>query len=169
MTSSQFLRFTTRVVSIFLLTLASSIAIAQVCTPPANKNTNFIGNAYYPGSGQAAAGQKVVNVGTVRALEGGTGPDGSAWAQTTTAIAAGDLLFIIQMQDATISNADNDTYGMVWRAGSDREPMISATSDVTSSASWLRSAAAPSPCATTCNTTTTPQARQQRKRGARSK
>jgi fimbrial isopeptide formation D2 family protein len=111
MNSSQFLRFTTRVVSIFLLTLASSIAIAQVCTPPANKNTNFIGNAYYPGSGQAAAGQKVLSVGTVRALQGGTGPDGSAWAQTTTTIAAGDLLFIIQMQDATISNTDDDTYG----------------------------------------------------------
>jgi fimbrial isopeptide formation D2 family protein len=90
--------------------IVSGTAIAQVCTPPANKNTNFIGNSYFPGSGTAAAGQKTLTVGTVRALQGGTPPSGS-WAQTTTAIAAGDLLFIIQMQDATIVNNDDDTYG----------------------------------------------------------
>jgi fimbrial isopeptide formation D2 family protein len=110
MTEGQFFRMATRAMAGLLLTLFSSIAIAQVCTPPANKNTNFVGNAYYPGTGTATAGTRTVTVGTVRALEGGAAPTGT-YAQSTNAIAANDLVFIIQMQDATLVNANDDTYG----------------------------------------------------------
>jgi fimbrial isopeptide formation D2 family protein len=110
MTSSHFYRLLVRALAVFGFGLASSIAIAQVCTPPANKNTNFVGNSYFPGVGQATAGQKVITVGTNRALEGGTPPTGS-WAQSVSALAANDLVYIIQMQDASIVNANDDTYG----------------------------------------------------------
>ncbi len=54
-------------------------------------------NTYYPGSATTAAGSTSISVGS---------PSGSA-----TAIAAGDLLLVIQMQDAEINSTNSDAYG----------------------------------------------------------
>jgi len=54
-------------------------------------------NTYYPGSATAAAGSTSTSVGS---------PSGSA-----TAIAAGDLLLVIQMQDAEIDSNNDERYG----------------------------------------------------------
>ena len=54
-------------------------------------------NTYYPGSATAAAGSTSISVGS---------PSGSA-----TAIAAGDLLLVIQMQDAEIDSNNDERYG----------------------------------------------------------
>src|SRR3990170_3398227 len=54
-------------------------------------------NTYYPGSATAAAGLTSISVGS---------PSGSA-----TAIAAGDLLLVIQMPDAEIDSTNSDAYG----------------------------------------------------------
>jgi uncharacterized repeat protein (TIGR01451 family) len=54
-------------------------------------------NTYYPGVGTAAAGATTITVGT---------PTGAA-----NTIAAGDLLLVIQMQDATIDTRNTSRYG----------------------------------------------------------
>src|SRR6202790_356516 len=54
-------------------------------------------NTYYPGTANVAAGAKSIPVGA---------PTGAG-----TAIANGDLLLVIQMQDATINTSNNVTYG----------------------------------------------------------
>lgn len=53
-------------------------------------------NTYYPGVGTASAGATSISVGTPTA---------------GTTIAAGDLLLVIQMQDATINSTNTDAYG----------------------------------------------------------
>ena len=55
-------------------------------------------NTYYPGTANAAAGQTVVTVGTLVPA-------------TATALAAGDLVAIVQMQGADIAHVNDDTYG----------------------------------------------------------
>jgi fimbrial isopeptide formation D2 family protein/uncharacterized repeat protein (TIGR01451 family) len=54
-------------------------------------------NTYYPGAASASAGSTSISIGT---------PVGSA-----TAIASGDLLLVIQMQDAAINSTNSDSYG----------------------------------------------------------
>ena len=54
-------------------------------------------NTYYPGSATAAAGSTSISIGS---------PSGSA-----TPIAAGDLLLVIQMQDAEIDSNNDERYG----------------------------------------------------------
>lgn len=77
-------------------------ARAQACNDslPTGNLAGVI-NTYYPGVGTAAAGATVVNVDTT-AIRG---------ASTTPNIVAGDMLLVIQMQDADF-NQDNDSdYG----------------------------------------------------------
>src|SRR5438128_9329622 len=54
-------------------------------------------NTYYPGTATANAGATSISVGTSR---------GAA-----TAISSGDLLLVIQMQDAAINSSNNSRYG----------------------------------------------------------
>ncbi|HEY4229526.1 MAG TPA: isopeptide-forming domain-containing fimbrial protein, partial [Thermoanaerobaculia bacterium] len=54
-------------------------------------------NTYYPGTANAAAGATLIHVGASR---------GSA-----TGITAGDLLLVIQMQDAAINSSNTSSYG----------------------------------------------------------
>ena len=61
-------------------------------------------NTYYPGSASAASGATSISVGT---------PVGSA-----TAIASGDLLLVMQMQDAAINATNSTSYGDGSGAGS---------------------------------------------------
>ncbi|MBA4372834.1 MAG: hypothetical protein C0402_08205 [Thermodesulfovibrio sp.] len=63
-------------------------------------------NTYYPGNGNPAAGATSIPVGALDARGSGT------------AISAGDLLLVIQMQDADINASNNATYGDGQNAGS---------------------------------------------------
>ncbi len=77
--------------------LAPSPAGAQTCGLPAGGTLTGIVNSYYPGVGTAAAGATSISVGTRR---------GSA-----TNIASGDVLLVIQMQDADINSNNSTAYG----------------------------------------------------------
>ena len=74
---------------------------AQVCAAPGKDGVSFSRNTYFPGSGTANAGTNVVNFGAARA-------DANA---ASTAFVAGDLAFVIQMQDALVNNTNTDAYG----------------------------------------------------------
>ncbi len=84
-----------------LIVLSGASVQAQVCSNPGHDGPSYSSNAYFPGTGTAAAGQKVVTVGTIRS-------DANA---SSTALAAGDQVFIIQMQDALINNSNSISYG----------------------------------------------------------
>ena len=85
-------------------TTTTTVAAANTCpTPgkagtPAGPITGAV-NTYFPGSGTAAAGSTSITLGARNA-------SGSA-----TPIAVGDLVLIIQMQDAAINTTDTDAYG----------------------------------------------------------
>ena len=75
---------------------------AGVCGTPGKDGptTTLTGvvNTYYPGSANVTAGATSIPVGAAR---GGGGP----------AIAAGDLLLVVQMQGADINSTNDETYG----------------------------------------------------------
>src|SRR6202521_2851987 len=79
-----------------------AIAIAQGCVTPGSDGPNAtltgVVNTYYPATAGAAAGATSISVNAPLA---GGGP----------AIAAGDLLLVIQMQDADINGANSNAYG----------------------------------------------------------
>ena len=87
---------------IVLFLLAAPISIqAQVCANPGKDGPggtlSGVINTYYPGTANANAGATSISIGT---------PSGS-----TTAIATGDLLLVIQMQDAAIDSTNTSSYG----------------------------------------------------------
>jgi uncharacterized repeat protein (TIGR01451 family) len=88
------------VVFLLSLLLFSGSASAASCGTPGKDGvgtpTNVV-NTYYPGTALASAGQKSITVGA---------SSGSA-----TTISAGDLLLIIQMQDADIQYTNDNNYG----------------------------------------------------------
>ncbi len=74
--------------------------VAQVCAVPGNDGPATLSgviNTYYPGTANASAGATSISIGT---------PTGSL-----TPIATGDLLLVIQMQDAAINSTNSDSYG----------------------------------------------------------
>lgn len=87
-------------------TLWGSMALAQVCASPGlNAGTTSISgvvNSYYPGtSANLAIGSTSIPIGAIDTAGGGSG----------TAIAAGDLLIVMQMQGAEIDFSNSDCYG----------------------------------------------------------
>ncbi len=82
------------------LSLSSALA-AGLCATPGGSGAGGtlagIVNTYYPGVGTAAAGANSIDVG---APAGGAGP-----------IAQGDLLLVIQMQDADFDATNSNSYG----------------------------------------------------------
>jgi hypothetical protein len=82
-------------------TTTTAVAAANTCPTPGKDGAGgtLAGtiNTYYPGSGAAAAGSTALTLGASRGA--------------TTPIAAGDLLLIIQMQDAAINTTNTDAYG----------------------------------------------------------
>jgi uncharacterized repeat protein (TIGR01451 family) len=81
--------------------LYSSSVMAQVCAPTTSLVTapvNGVVNTYYQGNGNLAVGASSLLLG---AIGGGA----------TTAFAIGDLMLVIQMQDASINTTNNSTYG----------------------------------------------------------
>src|SRR5262249_17994678 len=73
-----------------------------VCATPGASGTGStitgVVNTYYPAPANAGAGATTITVGTARGA-------------TTTPIAAGDLLLVIQMQDSTINTSNDNNYG----------------------------------------------------------
>lgn len=77
---------------------------AGVCAVPGKDGIGTISgivNTYYAGSGTAAAGSSSLTLGAIRT---GTGIP-------TTPLAPGDLVLIVQMQNATINSTNTDSYG----------------------------------------------------------
>jgi LPXTG-site transpeptidase (sortase) family protein len=78
------------------------VAAAHGCVTPGNDGPNAaltgVVNTYYPGTASAGAGATTISV-------------GARIPGATPAIAAGDLLLVIQMQDADISGTNAVTYG----------------------------------------------------------
>ncbi len=89
--------------TVFLATvLLTGPLLAQVCAPPASLVTapaSGMVNNYYEGNGNLAVGATTLTLGT-RDTRG-----------RSDAIAVGDLLMLIQMQDAAINSANNSNYG----------------------------------------------------------
>ncbi|MGM9321795.1 hypothetical protein [Deinococcus aquaticus] len=85
------------------LCLLPPLAAAQAatCALPGRDGPVYTSNSYYPGSGTATAAGRTVNLGTLR-----SGADAA-----TVAIAPGDLVFIIQMQDGVINTSNSVAYG----------------------------------------------------------
>ncbi|MBX3673920.1 MAG: DUF11 domain-containing protein [Burkholderiales bacterium] len=81
---------------------ATAPALAQVCAAPGVTGTASVTgvvNTYYASTGSAFAGSSSIPV---------SGPDGRGAA---TPIAAGDLLLVVQVQDAAIDSTNTATYG----------------------------------------------------------
>ncbi len=89
---------------LFCFALHSSPASALVCAVPGSSgpgSVTGIVNSYYPGRSNsvASSGSTSIPVGTL---------DGRG---SSTAIAAGDLLLVIQIQDAAINSSNSSSYG----------------------------------------------------------
>lgn len=83
-----------------LLALMAWPVYANWCAAPGRNGTATLSgvlNTYFPGAASAAAGATTISIGPA------TG--------AAQAIAAGDLLLVIQMQDATINSSNNSRYG----------------------------------------------------------
>ncbi|HLE62390.1 MAG TPA: hypothetical protein VI750_04580, partial [Pyrinomonadaceae bacterium] len=94
-------RSPTLVVLLLWLLLSSVSVNGQVCGNPGKDGPggtlSGIINTYYPGTANAGSGSTSISIGT---------PTGSL-----TPIASGDLLLVIQMQDAGINSTNTDSYG----------------------------------------------------------
>ncbi len=94
--------FSSVFVFVFCLFMQANVS-AQVCTAQPGftgpGTVPAIPNTYYPGSGTVSAGSKVIGLGALN-------PSGS-----TIPVAAGDLVLIVQMQDASFNNSNSASYG----------------------------------------------------------
>lgn len=102
------LKAATRTVALFALAFGfgfgfSGALWAQVasCSVPGKDGATYTAPSYYPGNATAASGQRNVTLGALMvATDAGT-----------TAIAVGDLVMVIQMQDAQYNNGDSIAFG----------------------------------------------------------
>ncbi|HEY6802038.1 MAG TPA: hypothetical protein VI306_00535 [Pyrinomonadaceae bacterium] len=88
-------------IAVFVFFSATPLLHAQVCATagkdgPGGTLSGVI-NTYYPGVASASAGSTSISIGA---------PTGAA-----TSITTGDLLLVIQMQDAAINSSNSDSYG----------------------------------------------------------
>jgi uncharacterized repeat protein (TIGR01451 family) len=82
--------------------LLPGLAFAQICATPGRDGPGTISgvvDTYYPTSGSVSAGATNITLGAASA------------AGAQVAIAPGDLVLVIQMQDATINSSNNSNYG----------------------------------------------------------
>ena len=89
---------------LFLLIINSLLVFSQCGTDPTSGTSTYSGagnipNSYYPATASAASGTSSITLGS-RDTRG-----------ATTALAAGDLVLIIQMQGADFTSSNNDSYG----------------------------------------------------------
>jgi hypothetical protein len=101
---------------IFLALCMSQTATAQVCAAPgkdAPATISGVVNTYFQGSGTLAIAATALSLGT------STG--------AASAVTAGDLLMIIQMQGASINSTDSDAYGDGTASGAANSAVFSST------------------------------------------
>ena len=101
--SATWRRSITVAFAFFAALLFQQLAIAQVCNIPPGATgpaaVPALPNSYFPGLGTAFAGTKTIPIGSIN-------PGGSA-----TPLAVGDLILIVQMQDASLNSANSASYG----------------------------------------------------------
>ncbi len=86
-----------------LLALFSNATVAQVCAVPGKEGPTTVSgviNTYYPAPSTASTSGTSIPVGAVSNI-----------SSALTPISAGDLLLVIQMQDALINSSDTNSYG----------------------------------------------------------
>ncbi|MFC4746176.1 hypothetical protein ACFO5S_01880, partial [Flavobacterium branchiicola] len=111
MRNSTFRKFNLfKLISLILLTITSISSFAQVCGTPGVDGPVTVSNSvntYYPIAGNITlnAGAKSILLGNVPATDGYGNNFGAIQ------ISAGDLILIIQMQDATIDYTNTTNYG----------------------------------------------------------
>ena len=107
----QFLR-TLACISFAASVMFGTPAQAQTasCSAPGKDGITFSQPSYYPGNATATAGNTNITLGTLRAA-GGTNLPANSGTPGTTALSPGDLVMIIQMQDAQYNNASTIAYG----------------------------------------------------------
>jgi uncharacterized repeat protein (TIGR01451 family) len=92
-----------RLLAAFSLALITPLAVGQVCAPPASLGTaptsGFVNN-YFAGNGNLSIGAVSLTLGAV-----------DSRAPVTASLAIGDLLMVMQMQDASINTSNDNTYG----------------------------------------------------------
>jgi uncharacterized repeat protein (TIGR01451 family) len=89
------------IISLCLLPISTPALSAPICASPGNDgsaNLSGIINTYYPGTTSVSAGALSI-------------PVGSAYGNTSSLIADGDMLLVMQMQDADINYGNNSNYG----------------------------------------------------------
>ncbi|MDQ2854851.1 MAG: DUF11 domain-containing protein [Acidobacteriota bacterium] len=86
-----------------LFALSPSRVLAQVCGNPGQDGPGGtltgVVNTYFPGAGTANAGTTSITVGA------------SNFSGAATPVAIGDLLLVMQMQDASINSSNSNSYG----------------------------------------------------------
>ena len=99
-------KFQTALIAFLVSIAVSSSVYSQVCATPglSGPNAGLSGtlNSYYPGTGATVnTGTTSIPVGSIDTTSGGS----------STAIATGDLLIVMQMQGAQINSSNSDCYG----------------------------------------------------------
>jgi uncharacterized repeat protein (TIGR01451 family) len=87
--------------SFIAVATVQAVACAAVTQAAPGNNLTGVLNTYYPGSANVAAGATSITVGAATGGPGGV----------PTPIAAGNLLLVIQMQDASINDSNTVAYG----------------------------------------------------------
>ncbi len=100
---TKYFTYSSLIVYLFLLLMFPTPLQPAVCSNNPGKdgsgNIGGVVNTYYPATASVGAGAGAIPVGPI-----------NAWGSQTP-ISAGDLLLVIQMQDATIDYTDTDSYG----------------------------------------------------------
>jgi uncharacterized repeat protein (TIGR01451 family) len=78
---------------------------AQSCATPGLDGVSYSAPSYYPATASAGINATVISIGTIRSTAGTGGAPG------TTPLRVGDLIMIIQMQDATFNSTDSVSFG----------------------------------------------------------
>jgi uncharacterized repeat protein (TIGR01451 family) len=80
------------------------------CSAPGKDGITYSQPSYYPGNNTATAGSTNITLGALRTA-GGTNLPANSGVPGTTALSPGDLVMVIQMQDAQYNNGETIVYG----------------------------------------------------------
>jgi hypothetical protein len=94
------------------LSWSSAQAQTASCAAPGKDGPNFSAPTYYPGNATASAGNTSISLGATRTVAIPNDSIAStSGAPGTTALSPGDLVLIIQMQDASYNNNNGVAFG----------------------------------------------------------
>ena len=92
------------------LQLQTAFAQTASCSAPGKDGVAFSQPSYYPGNATVTAGNTNITVGTIRSGAGVNEPANSGLAGAAP-LSPGDLVMVIQMQDAQYNNGNGVVYG----------------------------------------------------------